>query len=248
MKSKLGLTLISLLSVVVLVGVGFAAWIITNPDVSATVDGSIQVEEVKDQRYTISGKSDGEAIIFGHKTESSITNPWLQVDDAANAENLTGVITITVKYNEYNDLPDNFVVKMESGKLAEGGTWEPDTKYAAAVTAGYVAFPTVSYTANGSVAEVSQTIMWGDSGTSLTVPKTAFTNDGTENKLTLELTVKFNWGTKFGSKNPYTYYNNKMTYSESVADAAKADLIKIKTDLDGLQYRMTITPSATTQA
>ena len=248
MKSKLGLTLISLLSVVVLVGVGFAAWIITNPDVSATVDGSIQVEEVKDQRYTISGTSDEKTIVFGYKTESSITNPWLQVDDADSAENLTGVITITVKYNEYEALPDNFVVKMESGKLAGDGTWTKDTNYAAAVTAGYVAFPTVSYKANGSVAAGSQTITWGgDSETSLTVPKTAFTNDGTEKELTLELTVTFGWGTKFGSENPYTYYN-KNAYSESSADAAKTDLQYIKSNLDGLQYRLTITPSATTQA
>ena len=53
MKSKLTITIASILSVLVLVGVGFAAWVIINPSVEQAVDGNIQVEEVQELSYTL---------------------------------------------------------------------------------------------------------------------------------------------------------------------------------------------------
>ena len=53
MKSKLTISIASILSVLVLVGVGFAAWVIINPKVSANADGNIEVDTVTDNSYDI---------------------------------------------------------------------------------------------------------------------------------------------------------------------------------------------------
>lgn len=53
MKSKLTITVASILSVLTLVGVGFAAWVISNPNVSADQTGTITAETVSDKSYTL---------------------------------------------------------------------------------------------------------------------------------------------------------------------------------------------------
>ena len=73
MKSKLTISIASILSVLVLVGVGFAAWVIINPNVGANADGNIEVDTVTDNSYDIkaeflktSDTANG-TIVFGKK-------------------------------------------------------------------------------------------------------------------------------------------------------------------------------------
>ena len=65
MKKKFSLTLISILSVVVLVGVGFAAWIITTPNVKEQQTGTITASGVTDARYKLTAAITNESIVFG---------------------------------------------------------------------------------------------------------------------------------------------------------------------------------------
>lgn len=77
MKSKLTISIASILSVLVLVGVGFAAWVIINPNVGANADGNIEVDTVTDHSYDIKAEflktSDATngTIVFGKKIPES---------------------------------------------------------------------------------------------------------------------------------------------------------------------------------
>lgn len=59
MKSKLTISIASILSVLVLVGVGFAAWVIINPNVKKDAAGNITAETVTDKSYTLDAQITG---------------------------------------------------------------------------------------------------------------------------------------------------------------------------------------------
>ena len=101
MKSKLTISIASILSVLVLVGVGFAAWVIINPKVGADADGNIEVDTVTDNSYDIKAEfvktvdTTNGTIVFGKKDDPSITNPWLTNNEKA--EKLTATLTLTAQ-------------------------------------------------------------------------------------------------------------------------------------------------------
>ena len=78
MKSKLTITVASILSVLTLVGVGFAAWVISNPSVSADQNGTITAETVSDKSYTLEAViAEGDKIVFGAPAKMEAKNAWL---------------------------------------------------------------------------------------------------------------------------------------------------------------------------
>ena len=116
MKSKLTITVASILSVLVLVGVGFAAWVISNPDVNKEAESSITAETVSDKSYTLEATfATGEKIVFGAPETMNTPNAWLTADGTAR-EDLTATLTLTLKYKDWSYVPTEFSVTMNAKK------------------------------------------------------------------------------------------------------------------------------------
>lgn len=97
MKRKTLTLTLCLLSCLALIGVGFAAWIITS-DTEQKIEGNISVDTVTDNRLSVetSWKDDKNAIVFGWKT-GEYTYSWLKNTDPTYAENLTVTLVVNVK-------------------------------------------------------------------------------------------------------------------------------------------------------
>ena len=225
MKSKLTISIASILSVLVLVGVGFAAWVIINPNVKKEVGSTITAETVTDKSYTLDAQITGGEIVFG-APEETIAGAWLT---NPTKEDLKAELTLTLTYNDWNVIPDDFNISMATtgknsvfNELREGVKTEGRAK-------GFkiIANPTVSY---GE--KLNEEIVMN--GAASTIAKTAFKKAESGNTATLIITITFKWGT---NGNPYTYYNGKdyATYREE-ANAVLTELYRLNTE----QYKVTI--------
>lgn len=76
-----------------------------------------------------------------------------------------------------------------------------------------------------------------------TIAKTSFTEVGTTNTATYELTLTFTWGSAFGGENPLKYYNGQ-TYSSALASEAKTNLEKLENYLNDVTFKVTLTATA----
>lgn len=240
MKKKLTITIASILSVIVIIGVGFAAWVITNPNVTTSQDGTISVETVTDKSYTLTATISGKDISFGAPAtpDAEATKGWLVNNEKA--ENLTATLTLTLNYNNLADVGE-ITFKMETlkGSVADNNT------FADLVTGGYIVNPTISYKATNAetytaITEEGKTVFTG-----LTVPKDAFneTTAPTGSAMgvaTATIKITFGWGSAFGGINPYNYYN-KQDYSTELAKEANEKLTKLYNSLNGVNYKVTVT-------
>ena len=235
MKSKLTISIASILSVLVLVGVGFAAWVIINPNVGANADGNIEVDTVTDNSYDIkaeflktSDTANG-TIVFGKKDDQSITKPWLT--NTEKAEKLTANLTLTAQ---------NF----------KADSWTEISKKTLAGFAGlatgekkYIKFPVITGTdITASKADAAQ---WSDVTVKIPLEKFKYTKG--ETTATYELTITFSWGEYFTDNgsivNPYVFYNH-MDYSTDNAALANTDLTAIHNALNGVSYKVSIVEKA----
>lgn len=240
MKKKFSLTLISILSVVVLVGVGFAAWIITTPNVKEKQTGTITASGVTDARYMLKAEITKENIIFGKPNGyTPDANDWFKPVDVGD-EHLTATLTLTL--TDPNDkgldetvfnshLPDTFTFTMNATKAKEVN----NTGFNAEVTAGRIKNPTISYTANGETNATTKDVTLG---TAIEIAKNAFTK-GADNKYTLAITITFAWG---NDGNPYTHFHGKTQTPELVTKALGYN--DMKTNLEGVGYEVTIASKA----
>lgn len=241
MKKKFSLTLISILSVVVLVGVGFAAWIITTPNVEEKQTGTITASGVTDARYKLMAAITNGSIVFGKPsgyTEDS--NDWFKPVDVGN-EHLTATLTLTLTDPDGNAwadetvfdnyLPNTFTFIMNATKAGV----VDNTGFNNEVTEGRIKYPTISYTASGEASATTENVKFG---TAIEIKRSAFTK-GADNKYTLTITIKFAWG---DDGNPYTHFHGKTQTPELVTKALKYD--EMKTNLDGVGYKVTIASKA----
>lgn len=250
MKKKFSLTLISILSVVVLVGVGFAAWIITTPNVEQKQTGTITASGVTDARYKLTAAITNESIVFG-KPSGYIDNnsDWFKPGKDVGDENLTATLTLTLTDPEGNaldetvfnsHLPDTFTFTMNATKPGSGEetTVGANDDFNHAVSKNHVKNPTISYGA------VSDTVTLG---TAINIAKDAFTK-GADNKYTLTITITFAWGTAFTDgthANPYDYFNS-LGYSDTNAGKA-LELNDMQGKINGISYEVTIASKANAQ-
>lgn len=239
MKKKLTITIASILSVIVIIGVGFAAWVITNPNVKDEANGTISVETVTDKSYTLTATNPAETISFGAPATMNIANAWLKADKDANTENLTATLTLTLKYMNIADVGE-ITFKMETLKGSDA-----DKTFAELVTGGYIVNPTISYKGNAETytdiaAEADKTVFDG-----LTIPEGAFkeTTAPTESAMgeaTATIKITFGWGFAFGNTNPYTFYNGEgHSYGNDYSTAKTA--LKAIEGLTGVSYKVTVT-------
>lgn len=255
MKKKFSLTLISILSVVVLVGVGFAAWIITTPNVEEMQTGTITASGVTDARYKLTATIADGNIVFGkpngYDDSNSNNSDWFKPDKNVGAENLIATLTLTLtdpNGNAWDDetvfntyLPDKFTFTMNATKPGSGEetTVGANDDFNHAVSKNHVKNPTISY---GTVSATPVTL-----GTDIEIKKSAFTK-GADNKYTLTITITFAWGTAFTDAthaNPYDYFNN-LPYDD--VNAKKAlELNAMQGKINGISYEVTIASKANAQ-
>lgn len=251
MKKKFSLTLISILSVVVLVGVGFAAWIITTPNVEKKQTGTITASGVTDARYELTATITNGSIVFGKPSGyRADSNDWFKPDKNVGAENLIATLTLTLTKPDgitaldddvfNNHLPDMFTFTMNATKPGSGEetTVGANDDFNHAVSKNHVKNPTISYGA------VSDTVTLG---TAINIAKDAFTK-GADNKYTLTITITFAWGTAFTDgthANPYDYFNS-LGYSDTNAGKA-LELNDMQGKINGISYEVTIASKANAQ-
>lgn len=253
MKKKFSLTLISILSVVVLVGVGFAAWIITTPNVEKKQTGTITASGVTDARYKLTATIADGNIVFGKPSTMDVNNAWFKPGDDVGDEKLTATLTLTLTKPEgitgldddvFSDyLPDTFTFTMNATKpgSGEGTTVDAKDDFNHAVSQNHVKNPTISYTANGETGATKKDV---ELGTAIEIAKSAFTK-GADNKYTLTIAIKFAWGTAFTDAthtNPYDYFNN-LNYNDDNAKKA-LELNAMQGKINGISYEVTIASKA----
>lgn len=251
MKSKLTISIASILSVLVLVGVGFAAWVIINPKVNKEVDGTITAETVTDKSYTLDAQITGGEIVFGAPETMNNSNAWFTADDKTAKEDLTAKLTLTLKYKDWSVIPNEFSVTMKT-KNSEGadivfnslrdGT-DP-TLTGTLANQNFIANPKITYGSTTAVVTMN-----GDPvKDAVKIAKTAFpdynaTDTTTEKTVKLDITITFGWGTYFTVENtvvnPYIFYNKK-DYEKTRAEAntvinaiAKLKDVKYVVTIDG---------------
>lgn len=247
MKSKLTISIASILSVLVLVGVGFAAWVIINPNVNKDAESTITAETVTDKSYTLEATfAADEKIVFGAPATMNNSNAWFTADEKTAKEDLTAKLTLTLNYKDWSVIPNEFSVTMKT-KQGEGDDVFNSLRDGtdAALTGplakkNFIANPQITY--GSTTATVTM------NGAAVKIAKTAFpdykeTDTTTDKTVTLDITITFGWGTYFTVENtvvnPYVFYNGK-DYEKTREEAntvinaiAKLNTVKYVVTIDG---------------
>ena len=253
MKSKLTITIASILSVLVLVGVGFATWVIINPNVSTEQHGNIEVDSVTDNSYDIKAEfvttndANNGTIVFGKKIPENYNRTVWLTNNNEKEEKLTAILTLTAqnfKADSWTEISKKtLTVSMKTIKKTAENTENDDTGFEGLVTGTYIKFPVITGTdITASKADAAQ---WSDVTVKIPLEKFKYTKG--ETTATYELTITFSWGGHFtdgGSiVNPYVFYNNK-DYSTENAALANTDLTAIHEALNGVSYKVSIVETA----
>ncbi len=150
MKRRTLTMVVGLLLCLSLIGVGFAAWVISVDDVQE-VSGTIQVDEVHDQRLKVTIGAVSNNIIFGTPETMSATNPWLTNKNGAQ-EQLTATFTVKVEYESGAAFTAASDIKLTL-------TDDIETVAADALTANYIT-ESVSGADSGVLAEDKKSITY----------------------------------------------------------------------------------------
>ncbi len=193
-RRTLTLTL-CILVCVALIGVGFASWVITHED-TETQTGNITVDTVEDKSHTITVlTSDSEHDLAVHFGVPA-TLPSLQDGKTA---------WLTNDATEKEDLVATFKIEVTNYESAN-----------VAVAAD-----------NGFVVKNGDTVVDASTYNTLFTHKveiSGFTaKEGETTTGVATVTITFDYGSDFGTKNPYEYYNNQDFTSE-IANTAETKL------------------------
>lgn len=229
-RSKVIAASIAILSSAAVVSTGFAAWVISGGD-SKEVGGIIEADEVSSKAHTLSAiKFDTKAdkISFGAPkdkdtiSESNSYN-WLQ-NNAAN-ENLIASATFTV--SNVDKKPTDLTTLFDTAdcKFEETTATKVYVETSDAVKKGYVgAFPTWKL---------------DQQYTDQTTPGVYLQlGELKESTLTVTLKVVFAWGSAFGSKNPFIFFNGQKKTSSLESEASTA-LTAIR-ELNNATFKVTV--------
>ena len=260
-KFSLGMKIASILSCIALVSVGFASWwIVQYPTKSTTSQGSFEVYSVGTKKVEISdpvfNPTTDANIAFGKQLKDDDGNDvvvkWLIADEEVGVQNLDAQFTFNVSMKDVTDKEEGGTEEKLSSEhlnkyLSEitftlddivGSTGADSTALQAAITAGYITGPTVTY----SYVKTGESTVLKSGSDDWTDQKIDFSIDTSAascSQITVTVTITFAWGSTFGGTNPYVYYNGQ-TYSQTVAGNAQTAL-KGLYDLNGTKYKVEIT-------
>lgn len=201
MKRKTLTLTLSILACLALIGVGFASWIIS-ANTSTTAQGSFIVDTVTDNRLEATGR-------WITITKDSGENEVVTSDDNSAKVSFGAPATM--------DKTDAWLTNDKKGT----------TEKLTVVYELTVKTKGKEFVSNLSGDEITGTVSCNDETYNpkyLALPTLTVTNKGNG---IYYLQLDFDWGTDFGGKNPYVYYNEK-DYSDALAEEAfnKLDAIK----------------------
>lgn len=202
MKRKTLTLTLSILACLALIGVGFASWIIS-ADTSTTAQGSFIVDTVTDNRLEATGR-------WITITKDSGENEVVTSDDNSAKVSFGAPATM--------DKTDAWLTNDKKGT----------TEKLTVVYELTVKTKGKEFVSNLSGDEITGTVSCSDETYNpkyVALPRLTVTNKGNG---IYYLQLDFDWGTDFGGKNPYVYYNEK-DYSDALAEEAfnKLDAIKV---------------------
>lgn len=201
MKRKTLTLTLSILACLALIGVGFASWIIS-ANTSTTAQGSFIVDTVTDNRLEATGR-------WITITKDSGENEVVTSDDNSAKVSFGAPATMDKTNawltNDKKGTTEKLTVVYELTVKTKGG----------------------EFVSNLSGDEITGTVSCSDETYDpkyVALPTLTVTNKGNG---IYYLQLDFNWGTDFGGKNPYVYYNEKVC-SDALAEEAfnKLDAIK----------------------
>ena len=250
MKRKSLTMILCLLTCLSLVGVGFAAWVISSGD-TETVTGNITVDSVSDERFTFGTMPTLAKIHYGMDNTTAIEGAWLTNEDTGK-QNLKATFEVTL------------TSKTELTGV-DKATWDA----AVAVTANF-SLAAVGTQANENSAEAVAAYEAAKTAKAISVPTENLTvnfKSATATTATYEVVVEFAWGEAFDAErtayyttsaptiaddantadnlNPYAFYNAKTgtAFDRPVAQWGDdayyyLDLIE---QIESLYYNITVT-------
>lgn len=201
MKRKTLTLTLSILACLALIGVGFASWIIS-ANTSTTAQGSFIVDTVTDNRLEATGR-------WITITKDSGENEVVTSDDNSAKVSFGAPATM--------DKTDAWLTNDKKGT----------TEKLTVVYELTVKTKGKEFVSNLSGDEITGTVSCSDETYNpkyVALSRLTVTNKGNG---IYYLQLDFDWGTDFGGKNPYVYYNGK-DYSDALAEEAfnKLDAIK----------------------
>lgn len=205
-RSKMIAASIAILSSAAVVSTGFAAWVISGGE-SKTAEGTITADEVSSKLHTIKDLTASQTINYrGLKASDKDTkitdaNVWLKNDVE---EKLLATFDFKVENVQDSDKPTDIFKSITLTEPGASGT----TSYTSMATTGYVA-TLDSYTMSTITYTTGEPKLYNDDHTSKTgMYLVKGVADGSvTTTMNFKLYIVFGWGTTFGSKNPWNYYN-----------------------------------------
>lgn len=234
-KTKIVALVMSMLICISMIGVGFAAWVIVS-QLDATASGKVNAEAVTEGYVVMSAEANGSIFFGAPSSQESGNNVWLK-DDNGTEQSLTATLTLKVKGN-VGSITVDFATK-----LAGEATNSQSANFDQAVSDGYITGPSYGEISVDGTENLVVTI----SGRKL---QFNYNSEGAkdsfnfEKETTITIKVSFGWGSKFGNKNPFEYYNDGTKTATSHGDEALAALKALYNDLGadvGLTYTFTFT-------
>lgn len=239
MKRRSVIMIIMTFMLLTLVGVGFAAWIITAPTTNKEVTGNIEVETVEskvawqfDAKWVDAEGNDVTSadIVFGTPKET-ISKAWL-TNPAMGTENLTVYLSVKAQVatdeNKKVEVAENDYAKIALEAVVNAATEQGEGESTNT--------PVNLKTYLGDLATVSVTLKDG----------TSEINElsSTDLKKGVVLKITFGWKYKDGEThvvdNPYKYFNG-LPYSEENAKAAEDYLKALYSLLDNCSFKVVLT-------
>lgn len=251
-SKKILIPLICVVTVIAMVGVGFAAWTLISPATANDAEGSFVTDELQDRTFTITASQPSANISFGKPTEAVALHKdsWFTHSGDV-VENLKATVTLTFDPtgDTMNEAGVDYYLQGRKIKVAldflgvpEGGSYKDTTIFNTAEEAGYVVFPSLYQTndnTNKSAAIADHT--WGEGEIFIYLDAGDFTVQG--NVATASITVEFGWGAFTQNQNPLKYYNQvtgdalDFPYSEENKGKATA-LITSVYGLNNAKYKI----------
>lgn len=226
---------IAILSSAAVVSTGFAAWVISGGD-TKNVSGTITADTVTESYHTIAFTSETTASIYfgGPTQETDVTDPWL-TNTSAGKESLLAEFTFTVaNVKTGEDTP----TALFSSITLSGAD---DANYSAAATANLVSALPTSWSKNAyDTAAPAYDSKAGTRNSGIYLVKTSGEANNKGATFTFTLYIQFTWGSEFGNKNPFYFYNVKGKTAAANGTDAKNKLDKVA-DINDAKFNLTIT-------
>lgn len=215
-KRTLTISLI-VLAIMLLVGIGYAGWVITKSD-SGEANGNFEAYAVDDTLNLVVANTANNGVKFGWADASpAISNPWLTLD-SENVEDLDAEFTVTWSGGAQDfTLTHTFLYGNEDANV------DP-------MLIGAPEFSIVGSPAPSGVSIVNNNTL-------------RFTSDYTANT-TITIKVSYSFGTLFGGINPYQFFNPKGVNTAAFENSIYSTTSLTLSSIQGLLGN-TITASST---